>query len=524
MQFKMNRYIITLGCILAISPDVAKAQITFTIPPDSIVDYSQYDRIETCDALFSRMTEQLSEKHDSIAMRRSIFLSSRADTTSSRINWSIRQCMKSFDIESIGKHDSVLRAGSIRNTALKLYYVGGYEDRFSLLADSIMRLPSRTDSGYRRLLKQFAIIETAIKSQQPTDWKMIESLQEKYLFSDLLANPHDIGAKAQYYSIFYGRALRSNAESIDSGLDKFTELVGQIQGDIGDKLASDSSYPANRIKGILRDSYDRINYMVALDSLASNGPEAFFRAFQLNHELAGLSGKRDLPGGMSKKLTAPKAFVAYQYEGEVWQASHADTEIVNSEYQLEPDGRAYVVLWLDALCREENQLTRLGGLRDASPTRNCWPRYEWIKWFKSTYPDIPVKIITATVGHFSTLAMKDPYEEAELIKESWWGFHKLPADIVIYYRSFFNMHDVDGRREDVSNENMDMLTKTVGNSKSIMGTSGPDPVFLVAPDGTIVSEMFTGIKGVERSKKVLDAFYKWYKREYPANSSSPISN
>lgn len=526
---KLSRCFGLLLSGLLLVPDSVMAQAAFIIPSDSISDYSYYNRIETCNAMVNRVAMQLSRKVDSISYRAKIFIAEPIDTTSSVLRWNVQECMERFNISAISEHDSVRKGKkSILPDAMKLYYQGRHMDRFFALADSVMlevtgkavkfssiesdivnnsqrTADSETKGdtvGWWPVVSGFRIIADAIKAVKPVDFQLLDSLQDKYLIPILLDNKQDLKAYADYVNVLLSRIDRKYADSAEAGREEYEDLIVLINRDVGGKVDSDSSDAAIYIRTIKRDIYDKIYHLATLDSLRSRGPDGYFDALRVNHRLSGFKDERSFSYGIAEKFFTPLAFRVYNYKGDVWSADSA----TNEEYNLLQSGRPQIVMSAEALCRNESFHRFPQTWQRGKRTFECWSRYEMIKWIKENYPDIEITLITSTRGHFTNIAYKDPYEEAEVIKDAWWGFHKLPANILIYHTDFFNLGDFDRRRQDLPDENRERYISMKGVSPRVPYIFAT----LIAPDGRVVTTFDLDYGAVAAAKLKLDSFYSWY--------------
>lgn len=510
--------------LLAVVPIAASAQISFVIPDDSITDYSQYNRIETCLALFERTRKQLSRKSDSVYARTKIFVKALPDTTHERVRWSVHQCMEKFGPESIATHDSVMRGQSVKNVALRLYYIGKHKAQFLELVGTTLQEKGPADTGFRAALKRFEPVQAAINSVLPVNYTFLDSLVDVHIVPVLTGDPKNVPALSEYYDILYKRVTRIYDEDLERGLEGYRRLVARYRNEIVPIIAHDSSSHANQIRRLMLLAYDRINYVAALDSLRTRGPDGYFNALQVNHQLAGLSGNRMFIEGVTQKMITPQAFVVYQYGKDPWQSTTtADGQIVNEPYLLSRDGKPYIYMWMNSLCRREHRNLISDALRNTTGERECWSNYEWIKWLNREYPDLPVTILTQTIGHYSELAMIDPHREAEFIRDKWWNYHGLKANILVQYVDYFNMQELDERREDIFEGNRYDWLELYGRRSSFGGR--PESSFytsLVAPDGRIVAN-FPGFN-VKKSKEVLEAFQTWYDSSQKQAASAHQTN
>lgn len=503
MLLRLSKRLLVCTCLYTV-PSVLNAQVNFIVPSDSVVDYSHYDRIETCMAMKRRMGKQVANKRDSIAYKSQIFVSRSVDTVEHLLVWSVRECVKKFEVESIAGHDSVSRGKkSILAFAMELFYVGKYYDRFFYLTDSVMNNIEAKDTMYMAYVTAFSPISNAITSISPVDYNLYDSLQDKYVLQKLIQNKKDMSAYSIYAQVMYDRIDRMYDDSLEIDRDAYVKFASMIADDLDAHLAySDTSVEATRVKNLLRKAYDKIYYFSSLDSLRKNGPDSYFNSLKVNHTLAGFNNNRTFLNGVTQKMFHPLAFKAFRYGGNEWNAG----KLENIEYPLVTSGQPHLVMSLNVICRNE-RFHRVPEPWQRGPrTYECWDQYELIKWVKKHYPDIRISIITSTQGHVVHSAFKDPTEEAELIKQAWWGYHKLPADIVIYYTEYFIMPGLDKRRQDHPGENILRYQELIGNSRmaQILPT-------LLAPDGRIVTTFPLGYSAIKYAKEILDPFYAWYK-------------
>lgn len=501
---KLPRYcfLLLLGIWLAPKPTVAQA--VFSIPSDSITDYTNYDRIETCNAMVARVKRQVADKKDSITYKSRVFLAASVDTTKSILRWNVGECMKKFDIKAIAQHDSLSQGKkSILSDAMQLYYQGRHFDRFFSLTDSVMQDAENSDTAWNAVVAAFRMIAGSIKTVQPVNFHLLDSLQDRYVVPALLANKEDLAAYEAYVRILLDRVDRKYEDSIGAGAEEYQSIVSMIDREVGDRVKTDTSRSAHFIRLLARSAYDKIYHLAILDSLKYGGPDGYFNAFRVNHKLAGFENERPFFGyGLTQKFFTPLAFKVYRYGGEVWESDSA----TNAEYDLLQHGKPQIVMSMEALCRNESFHRLPQEWQRGKRTFECWDRYELIKWLKQNYPEIEITIITSTRGHMTEIAFKDPYKEAELIRDSWWGHHKLPANILIYHTDFFNIGDLDRRRQDLSNENFQRYLDMPGVSPNLKYIH----VTLLAPDGRVVTTFELGYGAIKSAQEKLDAFYSWY--------------
>lgn len=493
-------FALMLGCLM---PMALAAQAIFTIPNNLDTAYSNYDRIETCMVMANRVASQLASKWDSLEFKERIFQKMRIDTTKKITRRSVAQCMKKFRLESLAEHDSISRGkDSILPIAMSLYYVGEDYDKFYRLVDSLMIGQKIKDTDYKAYLSAFSIIQSAVFSVQPFNYDIIDSLQDKYILPILLKNQGDLKAYLNYATILLARIDRVYGDSLGKGKTEYEGLVSRIKNDLGERLEVGNSKEAMEIRGLIRGIYDKINYVATLDSLRISGPDGYFNSLRANHKLAGFKDERTFGGGQTKKMFVPAAFKAFRYGKDVWASENGE----NEEYDFAKTGVPYVVMSFNALCRNEIFHRAREIWQRGETSFECWSQYEVIKWLKKTYPDIRMVIITHTHGHITELAIRDSNEEAELIRQAWWDFHKLPADIVVYETGYFNMPDVDRRREDFDNDNISKYRELISDKRA----SRIYPT-LVGPDGRILTVLNFGEGATQKISEILNPFMIWYR-------------
>lgn len=508
----VKRFVIVLlsGSYFCVAA-AADAQVTFITPSDSITDFNQYDRIETCHALSKRMAKQLAAKLDSVGIKRQIFQSAPVDTTNDLLRWSVGECMRKFHISSVHHHDSVARTNTIMPTAIKLYYQGNFKDRFLLMIDSIMLGSQEVHDGYRGHYMAFSSIREAIGAVRPRDYDLIASLEDKYLMPEIIKakDTGNIAAATEYYNIMLARVGHKYEDSIEASLPAYEEVIDSIQRFLSSHPGGDTSNETYSTRSTLRRVYDKINFATALDSLRRRGPDGYFDALRQSQRLAGFSENYELPNGQGYSWT-PLAFLGFRYGHDTWYAdsTRSTTKPENKEYPLMSKQTPQLIIFLSALCREEHKFL-ISWVRSSVQSRECWDRYEYIKWFHERYPDIPITIITSTTGNYDELATPDPYQEAELIKEAWWSFHKLPANIVIYHTDYFIMPEHDQRRQDIDNGNLRSYKEIPGISATLIEL--PLEAILVGSDGRIITTLSLGWGAVKRTKEIVDSYYTWYR-------------
>lgn len=488
----------------------SRAQVRFVVPSDTITDFNQYDRIETCHALSKRMARHLTIKQDSIDIKKQIFVSEPVDSTSDLLRSSVRECMRKFHIPSIAFHDSVSRTSTIIPTAIKLYFQGNWKDRFLLMVDSVMDDSKNSSNGYRAYTMAFSSIRSAIGAVRPTDHTLVAHLEDKYVIPRILMakDTGDVAAAGEYYRIMLRRIEHRYKDSLGKGGQEYRQLAGLMKEDLDSHTGGDESSEAASIRINLRQVYEKINFISALDSLRSTGPDGYFNALRLNYSLAGLSDSSELGNGLGYAWT-PLAFIGFRYGGDVWYSDSASgtDKPENKEYPLMSTEAPQLILFLSALCRDEHRLLPTWARRSVR-SRDCWDKYAYVKWFHKRYPDIPVTIITSTTGHYDELAVPDPYQEAELIKEALWSFHNLPANIVIYHTDYFTMFDPDRRRQDLDDANLRRYKEIPGISSSLEEL--PLGAVLLGSDGRIITHIALGWGSVKRTREIVDPYYSWY--------------
>lgn len=505
-----NPFLSIFGLLLA--PQLIAAQAIFNIPPDSITDYTSYDRIETCNAMARRVSKQVSNRKDSIAYKSRVFLTAPVDTTKSILRWSVGECMNKFDVETIAQHDFISKGKhSILSDAMQLYYQGRHFNRFFSLVDSVLKDAENADTVWKDMVVAFKMIEKSIEEVQPVNFKLMDSLQDKHVVPALLANREDLAAYEAYVRVLLDRVDRKYKNSRRAGAGEYQSLASMIDREVGARIRTDSSRSAHQIRLLLRSVYDKLHHFAILDSLKLGGPDGYFKALRANHKLAGFKNERSFFGlGVTQKFFTPLAFRVYRYDGEVWEAG----SVKNIEYDLLQRGKPQIVMSMEALCRNETFHRSPRAWQRGIRTFECWDRYELIKWLKQQYPEIEVTIITSTRGHITEIALKDPSQEAELIKDSWWGYHKLPANILIYHTNYFNMGGLDRRRQDLLNENFQMYIDIPGVSPEVKYIHAT----LIGPDGRIITTLGLSYGAIKSAKEKLDAFYSWYQTRHEQQS------
>lgn len=513
MPYKMKYLMFSVRALLAIfvTPFMVSAQVSFSIPPDSIIDYAQYDRIETCNALFQRMSKQLASRLDSTDFRTVIYISAPVDTTPLLIRRSVGKCIDKFGIDAIATHDSITRGKSIIDEALRAYYIGERYERFWSLLDSLTdRI--KLDSGYMAYMEKIESVTMAISSIKPVNHTLIDSIHNKYLIPRLLEYKSDLNAYARYWRILFERLDRVYKDSISAGERKYEDLIERIYAEFPDTLIKSQAPGIGGIRWVLRALHDRLAHYAILDSLRIAGPDGYFSVLYSNSKKSGYDTtyRNDFYYGEDKQMFLPLGFIGYRYNGSLWTSDNTEDGVTNREYPLFESSEPHLVMAFDHLCKREFSQNTLR-VTSASVSE-CWSGVEYIKWFTKTYPEVRVTIITDTDGHYGNMVVADPRVESNLIRDFLWEFHKLPVDIVVYYTGSFTMSGVDQRRVDLTNDNKSRYADLVNSPVPFMQPT------LISSNGRIVRSFPYGLVSggisfgaVKNTEEFMNPFMEWYK-------------
>lgn len=492
------------------------SQARFPVPKE-ITEFDLYTRIDQCNALRERMSDQATQGKDSLSFRKELFQDEVSeDTTSVEVRSAVKSCIAKFTPDDLRRDDSLVKGESLDAKMMGLYLVAGEGEKFREKVSSVLA-PFAKDSSYEKLFSAFQdYVRNPLGKSSPMDYALLDSLVDVYLKPE---NDSDPKWAADYLGALKQRIDRRYDTEREAALREYTNLLQHIDSMLQLTSAPDTVLEM-RAKGIKLDMLNRLRREETLDSLSAKGWAGYYKELQRNSHDAGLTKPLKLSNPIGRRMTSFDAFIAFRKDGSVWRsASSIEGTPDNEMYRIATGGKPHLLVFLDALCRDDAGIT--GSVKRKYSVGTCWSTYEYIRWFASTYPEIDITVATWTVGHFNELPLPNPYDEADLIQKSWSGFHKLPVNIVISYTDHFSMPPLDSRRVDLPKESMFAVLDSLFPDRSPSKTpSFSRTGFLFDEEGRIIASLSTGVKAVKTTREFVDPYLKWYRKTLSANRTN----
>lgn len=486
------------------------AQSVFKIP-GKVEDFANYSSLEQCHALMHRLANREHSVSDSLSFDSLLSATQRKPyLLSTDSKESIAKCVEKFTVGEIIRIDSLRAAKDDREVfslAIKLFSTLDDLNMLEQLID--VSMDTKDWKNYSEISTAFShYLENPLQvsPQAGKEDSLVRALEDKYLISYIKNNSDSFDLQIKYIDILRNRlSQKLRNDDIASALNASNNLLEAINNALAnpeDSLSSDYQTRLRRYK--ITPIY--LQYRDSLlNSLRSSGLSGYIASLNRIRENIGVDTLEHNSFFVDKMFDA-KGFIGYRRDSTVWKSAGSEANgIVNDPYKLVHPGKINAIYFLPALCRRIKWIPAQKRKYHRVNNMGCWRSYYEIRQMSSSYPEIEITIVTATVGHFDELALPDPYEEADLIRKAWHEYHKLPANILVEYTPKINLIPPDNRRlDDWSESNLTKIKEVIGKTQNEFSS-----LVLVSPEGSILRRNYWSIPGVE-FKEFLNTYYSWW--------------
>lgn len=469
---------IAIMAIVAGAGSPLGAQTRF-ITPDTAIDLAQYKTVDDCMVLFYRLLSREINKlpywKDSTELTRTEL----RDSIPKPVADTMKLCGEKFHPDS-----APLDYYNEYTDWIRVFLHSGRDSDAKAIVDKMI---ARTSWDSKDTLKKRDLMLREVlgsyESSRPLRWDVLKSIAA--MFEEPGITIPWTSSIAAYSVLFSNAGELGDSVTQADAANKIIALT--------EKMTEQERMSRAYVHGWryrVAEVRDYIYQNELIDSLRKGAP-AYVALKISNWEKSRGEAGGEIPNHIGK--TAPAL------EGDFWFARGAN--VTDSAYKIDgqapsipANGKINLVVYLWSGCNRETGFFRDPMERESQLNGSCAVTYAALRRLAKYFPSVNVTIVAHTTGYVGGTPLLTPEKEADLKKEWWLNFHKIPGTLAVEEIKFIRLPSPDDRRIDIEFNNQ--LNYNFGSRSSIPNTTA----YLIDEDGTILESTQLG-RVTERSLK-----------------------